>query len=117
MKRFTEFLLDSKSTDLGQLRVASLAMVLKSLLKFYSLNKNGNNVLAAIPSTVLLFRLKEGPSDNWRIADEYLLDIFKSGTYSLQPVHRCRSALELALKEDSIKEGTILIVSGVQTLL
>lgn len=111
MKRFTEFLLNPKSCDLGSQRVNCLEYILRSLLKPDIFTDTGKEILAAIPSTLLLFRLKEGPEDSWRSVDDYILDIFKLGSYKLQPVHRCRTVLELVLKDETVKEGAISLVS------
>ncbi|THH12376.1 hypothetical protein EW145_g35 [Phellinidium pouzarii] len=106
-KFVTDFLLSSDASRPGSQRIDALGSVLKCVQRLL-LRRISSDVIASIPTMLLVFRLREGPIDDWQAVDKFLLDIFNSGNILLQPSSSNVIVLELALREEWRESGQLL---------
>lgn len=106
-----DFLLSSEPTLPTAARFESLASLIRDVHQLYSMSQTGRDVLASILSIVLVFRLREGTSEERKAIDYSLHDCFKSGMISLHPQYSTSLVLELILRHESEGDSTSLLVS------
>ncbi|KAH8118428.1 hypothetical protein DFH11DRAFT_671972 [Phellopilus nigrolimitatus] len=110
-RRSLNFLLSSDTPLLVSQRVDGLASIVQSVNSLRFPNDVGRNILASVPTTLLVFRLKDGPKEDWRSVDKALHDLYSSGTFPLEPRNLSSLVLEMALRKEWGIDGLILIVS------
>ncbi|KAI5124851.1 hypothetical protein M0805_007285 [Coniferiporia weirii] len=108
-RRMMDFFLSSDPARSRSVRIDAISSVLKGVEQLVLSNRTGRDLLASVPTILLIFRLREGPSEDWRPVDMSLLDIFNAGFLALQPSNSGTLALELVLQGEWGESGEMLI--------
>lgn len=115
-RRILEFLLKSEPS-LNSQRYEAIASLIWNVQQLLSRCVVCRDILASIPTAILIFRLRQGPGAEWQPVDNSLHEYFKTGTISLHPQNSVTLVLELALKNDVEKENRLLIVGDFDVYL
>lgn len=111
LRRTTELLLSSGIPLTERTRAMNVLKLLSSTQTLLSVAGYGRNILMTIPSHVLLFRLRRGPTSDWQAVDNSLLEGFSSRSFALGQRGLINAVLEAIVHEEWNEDGESLRVS------